>query len=37
MHFFKDKGNAARFALRSQKPALLFDGPEDDFVVAIGR
>lgn len=36
MYQFNNFKNAASFALHSEKPAFVFDGPSGGFVVAIG-
>ena len=37
MHRFKSLENAKSYAARCEKIALVFHGPEDDYIVAIGR
>lgn len=36
MYRFKNLQRAASFALRCRGATLVFDGPEDDYVVALG-
>lgn len=37
LYRFSNLKSAASFALQCCGPALVFDGPEDDYVVAVGR